>query len=275
MNERPSSRSGDLRYLQRRFILGEQRSIINAMAKLRVPREQVERVLGERIRAGEDIAAKVEVAEKTWGHRDWLHLFATWRNDTISELKAVYEGKDIALEFEAVTDSTERSSPQFTFEYRKTAVRSGIQKLESLIERLPLALPESQDPAGVKSLHPEIFSKCRTLYAGGDYAEAVEKGFKVVRDRLRSLTSYETGSDAFGKGKLHIAGAAAAHVDDDFQNGVKFLTMAIDRFRNEKSHTADGNISDPIRAYEYLRLSSLAMHLLDGAEPAAAGSRDD
>jgi len=39
--------------------------------------------------------------------------------------------------------------------------------------------------------------------------------------------------------------------------------MAIDRFRNEKSHTADGNISDPIRAYEYLRLSSLAMHLLD------------
>jgi hypothetical protein len=47
---------------------------------------------------------------------------------------------------------------------------------------------------------------------------------------------------------------------------VKFLTMAIDRFRNEKSHTADGNISDPIRAYEYLRLSSLAMHLLEGAQ---------
>jgi hypothetical protein len=42
--------------------------------------------------------------------------------------------------------------------------------------------------------------------------------------------------------------------------------MAIDRFRNEKSHTADGNISDPIRACEYLRLSSLAMHLLDGAQ---------
>jgi hypothetical protein len=41
--------------------------------------------------------------------------------------------------------------------------------------------------------------------------------------------------------------------------------MAIDRFRNEKSHTADGNITDPIRAYEYLRLSSLAMHLLDRA----------
>jgi uncharacterized protein (TIGR02391 family) len=235
------------------------------MAKLRVPREQVEKMLGEHIRAGETLAANVEIAERTSGYRDWLDLFAAWRNETITALKAAYEGKDIALEFEVFTETTERSSPRFTFEYRKTAIRSGIQKLESLIERLPLALPESQDPAGIKSLHPEIYSRCRTLYVGGDYAEAVEKGFKVVRDRLRSLTTYETGSDAFGKGKLRIGGAAAPQVDDDFQNAVKFLTMAIDRFRNEKSHTADGNISDPIRAYEYLRLSSLAMHLLDGA----------
>jgi uncharacterized protein (TIGR02391 family) len=237
------------------------------MAKLRVPREQVEKVLVERIRAGEDVAAKVELAERTGGYSDWLHLFETWRNDTITQLKAAYEGTAIAQEFEFTTERTERSSPSYTFENRKTAVRSGIRQIESLIERLPLALPGSQDPAGIKSLHPEIYSKCRTLYGGGEYAEAVEKGFKVVRDRLRSLTTYETGSDAFGKAKLHVGGTAAPHVDDDFQNGVKFLTMAIDRFRNEKSHTADGNISDPIRAYEYLRLSSLAMHLLDGAEP--------
>jgi len=234
------------------------------MAKLRVPREQVEKALVECIRAGEDLAAKAEIAKKTGGYRDWLHLFATWRDDTIAQLKAAYEGRDIAQEFGFVTDMTERSSPQYTFEYKQTPLRWGIQKLETLIERLQLALPESQEVAGVKSLHPEIYSRCRTLYADGNYAEAVEKGFKVVRDKLRTLTSYETGSDAFGKGKLYVSGAAAPHVDDDFQNGVKFLTMAIDRFRNEKSHTADGNIHDPIRAYEYLRLSSLAMHLLDG-----------
>ncbi len=140
-----------------------------------------------------------------------------------------------------------------------------METLETLIDRLPLAISESPDADGIESLHPEILSRCRTLYAGAEYAEAVEKGFKVVRDRLRSLTGYETGSDAFGKGELYIKGAAAKHVDGDFQNGMKFLAMAIDRFRNEKSHTADGNISDPIRAYEYLRLSSLAMQLLDGA----------
>jgi hypothetical protein len=95
----------------------------------------------------------------------------------------------------------EHSSPQSTFEHRESALDMGIRHLDGLIERLELALPESQDVAGIKSLHPEIYTRCRTLYAGGDYAEAVEKGFKVVRDRLRSLTGYETGSEAFGKGK--------------------------------------------------------------------------
>jgi uncharacterized protein (TIGR02391 family) len=235
------------------------------MAKLRVPRERVEKMLDKRIRAGKDLDTKIKVAEKTRGYRDWLHILEVWRNDTITELQAAYEGRDIAFEFEAVTGTTEHSSPEITFEYSKTKVRYGIMQLEGVIERLQLALPESEDVAGIKSLHPEIYSRCHTLYAGGEYAEAVEKSFKVVRDRLRSLTSYETGSEAFGKGKLYIKGAAAPHVDDDFQDAVKFLTMAIDRFRNEKSHTADANISDPIRAYEYLRLSSLAMHLLDGA----------
>lgn len=115
-------------------------------------------------------------------------------------------------------------------------------------------------------LHPDIFSKCQRLFESGEYPEAVEKGFKVVRDKLRSLTSYETGSEAFGKGKLHIKGAAAANVEEDFNEGVKFLTMAIDRFRNEKSHTANAYIDEPQQAYEYLSMSSLAMNLLERAE---------
>ncbi|MBU3978485.1 TIGR02391 family protein [Patescibacteria group bacterium] len=115
-------------------------------------------------------------------------------------------------------------------------------------------------------LHPIIFSKCQSLFEKTEYPETVEKGFKVVRDRLRKLTGYETGSEAFGKGKLHIKGAAAQNVDLDFNEGVKFLTMAIDKFRNEKSHTSDAKIDDPKRAYEYLTLNSLAMNLLDQAE---------
>lgn len=115
-------------------------------------------------------------------------------------------------------------------------------------------------------LHQEIYNKCHSLFEKEEYPEAVEKGFKVVRDRLRVLTGYETGSKAFGNTKLHIKGAVATNVDHDFNEGVKFLTMAIDMFRNEKSHTSDAKIDDPQRAYEYLSLSSLAMNLLDQAE---------
>lgn len=115
-------------------------------------------------------------------------------------------------------------------------------------------------------LHPDIFSKCQSLFQKAEYPEAVEKSFKVVRDRLRDLTGHETGSEAFGKGNLHIKGATATNVDADFNQAVKFLTMAIDMFRNEKSHTSNAKIDDPQRAYEYLTLSSLAMNLLDQAE---------
>ena len=111
------------------------------MAKLRMPVERAGKVLAECILAGEDVAAKVELAEKTGGYRDWLQLLATWRNNSIAELKAIYEGKDTAMEFEFATQTTERSSPSYTFEYRKGAIRQGIQKLESLVEALKKWVP--------------------------------------------------------------------------------------------------------------------------------------
>jgi uncharacterized protein (TIGR02391 family) len=236
------------------------------MAKLVKPRVEVKKAIATRIRAGNDLMAKAEIAERTGGYADWLFLFDKWREETAAELTTLYDERDIAREFTAVTATADHSSPRFTFPHRRSALELAIFWLDRLIGRLELTVGESSDVVALESLHPEIYAKCRSLYEGGEYAEAVEKSFKLVREKLRALTSYETGSDAFGKGHLYVDGAAAPHVDEDFQNGVKFLTMAIDRFRNEKSHTADGNIRDSIRAYEYLRLSSLAMHLLEGAK---------
>ncbi|HXS05695.1 MAG TPA: TIGR02391 family protein [Rhizomicrobium sp.] len=65
-------------------------------------------------------------------------------------------------------------------------------------------------------LHPAVVAKCWKLFEEQNYPEAVEKSFKVVRDRLRDLTTHETGSDAFGKGKLHLKGAVAPNADYDF-----------------------------------------------------------
>jgi uncharacterized protein (TIGR02391 family) len=229
-------------------------------------REQIQKMLHEHIREGEDIDAKATLAEKTGGSEDWLQLLEAWSKKTIADLKAAYEESDIPSTFGSATGIIKAMSRRSTFKKNKVNVRYGIQNLENLIERMPLALPEPEDATAIKSLHRDIYLKCRDLYVGGRYVEAVEKSFKVVRDRLRSLTTHhETGSEAFGKGKLYIPGAAAPNVDPDFQQAVKFLTMSIDFFRNEKAHTSDGNINDPIRAYEYLRLSSLAMRLLDKA----------
>lgn len=131
--------------------------------------------------------------------------------------------------------------------------------------RVPVKRMSESSP-NLTVLHDEIYAKCRSLFEKEEYPEAVEKGFKVVRDRLRDLTGHETGSKAFGSGKLHIKGAVAQNVDPDFNEAVKFLTMSIDMFRNEKSHTSNAMIDDPQRAYEYLTVSSLAMNLLDQAE---------
>lgn len=122
---------------------------------------------------------------------------------------------------------------------------------------------ETSNPTG---LHPEIAKKCAALLEAGAYPEAVERSFKIVRDRLRQLTGYETSSEAFGKGKLFINGAAAPNVESDFNQGAKFLMMALDMFRNEKSHTSEGNIHDLDHAHQYLMLSSLALRFLDRAE---------
>ena len=138
--------------------------------------------------------------------------------------------------------------------------------LEDFIDNLRRTAGPIKAAVHGNGLHPEIQSKCEALYSEGHLAEAVEKSFKVVKDKLRDLTGHEKGSDAFGTAKLHIKGAAAPNVDSDFNQGAKFLMMAIDMFRNEKSHTSNAKITDPVRAHQYLMVSSLAMSLLDNAE---------
>ena len=160
--------------------------------------------------------------------------------------------------------------------YEAEFIVNNIQKLLKAVERFIkwseiqsinlVTLDSKALSTNLSLLHSDIFIKCQSLFEAGEYAEAVEKSFKVVRDKLRTLTGYEKGTDAFGKGKLYIKGAAAPNVDNDFNTAVKFLTMAIDMFRNEKSHTSNAKINDFQQAYEYLSLSSLAMHLLDRAE---------
>jgi uncharacterized protein (TIGR02391 family) len=152
----------------------------------------------------------------------------------------------------------------FKLKIKSPQFEEAISKYESLVSKKSDKVTASNKT--LYGIHPEVESKCMSLYNSGAHAEAVEKSFKIVKDKLRILTGYESGSEAFGKGKLHIKGASAENVDSDFNKAVQFLMMAIDMFRNEKSHTSDARIEDPVRAYQYLAMSSLALYLLENSE---------
>jgi hypothetical protein len=108
------------------------------MTTLRVTRDQVRTVLVERVQAGEELATtQADIAERAGGWRDWLYLFSTWREHTTAELKAVYESEEEPQSFDAVTQTADRSSPQYTFPYSKSALNLGLMTLRSLVERLP------------------------------------------------------------------------------------------------------------------------------------------
>lgn len=156
----------------------------------------------------------------------------------------------------------------------RESVQRKITNLESINERLAL-FPEAvgvvkdqtDESNGVMSLlHPIIKKECVELVESGYLGEAVERSFKIVRDKLRTLTGFETSSEAFGKGRLFIKGAAASNVEKDFQDAVKFLGMSIDFFRNEKAHTVTANVVSAEKAYQYLVLSSVALQHLDRGE---------
>lgn len=129
----------------------------------------------------------------------------------------------------------------------------------STVSPQPLAL-------GISNLHPDIAMGCAKLFSEGNYTEAVERSFKIVRDQLRKATGQETITEALSKNAIHFDGAAAESVDHDFQQGVKFLLMSIQFFRNEKAHVPNGNINSPEQAIEYLGMSSIAMRHLDNIQ---------
>jgi hypothetical protein len=122
------------------------------VATLLVPREQVRTVLDECIRAGEELETQAEIVENTGGYGDWLHLFARWKERTIVELRAVYDGDEVPDEFDAVTFTAEHSTPRFTFPYRKSTLERGLWELRALVKRLPLSV----EPEAVRRKMPTV-----------------------------------------------------------------------------------------------------------------------
>ena len=52
----------------------------------------------------------------------------------------------------------------------------------------------------MESLHPEIYAKCRNLFEGGDFAEAVEKSFKLVETSFGLLPATKPDRKLLARG---------------------------------------------------------------------------
>jgi uncharacterized protein (TIGR02391 family) len=112
-------------------------------------------------------------------------------------------------------------------------------------------------------LRPEIYNHVKSYLDNKDYFHAVEEGYKIVRHKLRELTGEEQAHRAFtAENYVILFGHQPQNtIERDFFEGIKFLNMAIQNFRNEKAHDIAKPLSRNL-AIHYLALTSLAYDLI-------------
>jgi uncharacterized protein (TIGR02391 family) len=113
-------------------------------------------------------------------------------------------------------------------------------------------------------LQKEVFNHVKSLLESGHYYNAVEESYKIVREKLKSITGKEKASEAFKEDNYQkIFGHKAENeAEKNFFEGVKFLHMAIQNLRNEKAHTPAKEL-DKNLAIHYIVLASLAYDLIN------------
>jgi len=110
----------------------------------------------------------------------------------------------------------------------------------------------------------EVLNHVKSLLESGHYFNAVEESYKIVREKLKSITGKEKASEAFKEDNYQkIFGHKAENeAEKNFFEGVKFLHMAIQNLRNEKAHTPAQEL-DKNLAIHYIVLASLAYDLIN------------
>jgi len=113
-------------------------------------------------------------------------------------------------------------------------------------------------------LQKDVFSHVQDLLRDKHYFNAVEEAYKIVRHKLKEITGKEKAHEAFkSENYSAIFGHEAKNdAEADFFEGVKFLHMAIQKLRNEKSHTPAQKI-DKNLAIHYIVLASLSYDLIN------------
>lgn len=112
-------------------------------------------------------------------------------------------------------------------------------------------------------IHEDIYAHISRYLATEDYFHAVEESYKVVREALREKTGSEKATDAFKPENLQalFGHEPTSKSEKDFFDGVKYLNMAIQFLRNEKSHTLAASMQRNL-ALHFISLASLSYDLI-------------
>jgi len=117
-------------------------------------------------------------------------------------------------------------------------------------------------------IRSELFVHIEKYLKNDDYFHAVEESYKFVRERLKELTGSEKATLAFGyenntdvDNELIFGHNPVDVIEADFYKGIRFLHLAVQFLRNEKSHTLATTL-DRNLALHYISIASLAYDLV-------------
>lgn len=110
----------------------------------------------------------------------------------------------------------------------------------------------------------DIYNHIERYLEVEDYYHAIEEAYKINREKLREIVGDEKANNAFKDENLEkiFGHKPKSQTEKDFFDGIKFLHMSIQMFRNENFHNLAKNL-DKNQAYHYIVLASLAYQLIN------------
>lgn len=118
-------------------------------------------------------------------------------------------------------------------------------------------------------IRDEIYTHIKRYLDNEDYFHAIEEAYKIVRCKLKEITTKERASEVFNLNaenrkyyqKLFGEDASIDSPKYDFFRGVGYLHLAVQFLRNEKAHMLAHDL-DKNLALHYLSLASLSYDLI-------------
>lgn len=113
-------------------------------------------------------------------------------------------------------------------------------------------------------LEKELFEHIKKLLKDEHYFEAIIESYKFCIAKLTQITGEEQAHKAFSENnytKIFGKQSGETDIEKDYFEGIKFLHLAIQKFRNEKSHQTS-HLIDKNLAFQYIILANLAFKLI-------------